>query len=429
MADIEIKNLKGVLDYSPVEMKLRNTVTDILRRNFERYGYLPIDTATLCFRDLLTYKYGDSAEIVSEIYKLTDQGERELGLRFDLTVPFCKYIALNRSIKMPFRRYEFGKVFRNGPVKSGRNREFIQCDVDAVGDASVAVEAELIELAVRCYREMGITPIVQIGNRKLLLSLIKFCQVTKNYDEIIGIIDKIKKADKADTLTSLTKYMPAKSAETLMQYIGLGIGDLEKLLPNDEGLLEIKSLFAALGDLGVINSCVFAPSLARGLNIYTGAVWEVFDAGGKYSSSLGGGGRYDNIITDFIDNGINYPAVGMSFGIEPITAVLSKNNTATDSLIDLLIVPLDTIKESNYIAENLRNKGVKVMLWTANDKVGKALEYANAAKIKFVTVIGENEMKTKIIRIKNMYTGKQETFQINAIGKAAQYIQNILPTK
>ena len=148
-----IRNLKGVTDFDPAVMTLRNRITDTLRRNFELYGYQPLDTAMLNYRDLLTYKYGEQAEIVKEIYSLSDQGARDLGLRFDLTVPFCKYIALNRSLKLPFKRYEIGKVFRNGPVKAGRLREFIQCDVDVVGDGSRGIELELLELAITCYRQ------------------------------------------------------------------------------------------------------------------------------------------------------------------------------------------------------------------------------------------------------------------------------------
>jgi histidyl-tRNA synthetase len=418
---MEIKNLKGVYDYSPAEMATRNKVMDILRRNFEAYGYSPLETAVLNYRELLTYKYGGDAEIVHEIYKMHDQGERDLGLRFDLTVPFCKYIALNRNLKMPFKRYEFGKVFRNGPVKAGRSREFWQCDVDIVGDGSVAVEAELIQLAVKCYADMGIVPWVKIGNRKLLSGLITLAGATKNYDEIIGIIDKIEKVEKAETLSNLSKYMPEAGAQLLMQYIGLGIADIEELLPDNEGIAEIKELFGLLNGLKIANSCMFVPCLARGLNVYTGTVWEVFDASGRFTSSLGGGGRYDNIITNFVDNGSKYPAVGISFGLEPITAVLSQN-TKRYNTVDLLAVPFGTFKETSYFAERLRGAGVKVMLWTANEKVGKALEYTNAVKIKFAAVIGENETASQTVQIKNMQTGEQKSFGINEINKIAKFL-------
>ena len=447
---MEIKNLKGVYDYTPQQMQLRNRITDVLRRNFERFGYAPLETAMLNYRELLTYKYTEDAEIVREIYKLNDQGERDLGLRFDLTVPFCKYIALNPNLKMPFRRYEMGRVFRNGPVKSGRNREFWQCDADIVGDGSAEAEAEMIQLAVKCYTELGIVPQIQIGNRVLLTALIKYAGASKNTDEIIGIIDKIKKVDKAETITNLSKYMPKASAENLVKYLGLGINDLYKLLPGNEGIAQIKALFGLLDTLHIANSCTFTPSLARGLNVYTGTVWEVFDGSGRYPSSLGGGGRYDDIITNFIrsheaasvgasqirsheaasvgasqirsrtDIGQKYPAVGISFGLEPISAVLGADEKQTNTA-SLLVMPYGTYKDTNEFAERMRNAGVNTLVWTGA-KVSKALEYADAAKISFAAVIGENEVKSGTVQIKEMQTGRQTAFPITDAEKIAKFI-------
>ncbi len=211
-----IRNLKGVTDFDPATMNLRNRVTDTLRRNFELYGFQPLDTAQLNYRDLLTYKYGESAEIVKEIYSLSDQGERDLGLRFDLTVPFCKYIALNRSLKLPFKRYEIGKVFRNGPVKAGRLREFVQCDVDVVGDGSRQIEVELLELAINCYLQLGIKPEIEIGNRQLLVGIIEQLGVTNHHDAIISVLDKIKKITPAEMMTELGKYLSTDVATTLL---------------------------------------------------------------------------------------------------------------------------------------------------------------------------------------------------------------------
>lgn len=408
---MEIKNLKGVSDFDADTMILRNKITDTLRHNFELYGYQPLDTAMLNYRELLTYKYGENAEIVKEIYCLSDQGARDLGLRFDLTVPFCKYISLNRSLKLPFKRYEIGKVFRNGPVKAGRLREFVQCDVDVVGDGSRAIEAELIQLMVTCYRQLGINPEVRIGNRKLLTGLIQRAGAKDNLDAIIGILDKILKVTAAETLQELQKYLTKDNAQTLLQFMQLNLADLEKLLPDNEGVVEIKELFGLLRDLGVAEYCRFTPSLARGLNVYTGMVWEVFDANQQYTSSLGGGGRYDNIITNFMDNGVAYPAVGTSFGLEPITAVLAQTHSASPA--QLLIVPLDTMVQSSQLANQLRAQGVKTMLWTAKSKVGKALEYAAATQIKFATVIGENEIKTGQISVKDLTTGTTVNFALN----------------
>lgn len=400
-----IRNLKGVTDFDPAVMTLRNRITDTLRRNFELYGYQPLDTAMLNYHDLLTYKYGEQAEIVKEIYSLSDQGARDLGLRFDLTVPFCKYIALNRSLKLPFKRYEIGKVFRNGPVKAGRLREFIQCDVDVVGDGSRGIELELLELAITCYLQLGIQPQIQIGHRQIIIGILQTLGVTDNHDAIIGVLDKIKKITRAETLTELGKFLPADLAVKLLDTVTLDLPTLEQLLPNNTGIAEIKELWSNLTALNLAQYCLFTPSLARGLNVYTGVVWEVFDATGNYTSSLGGGGRYDQIITNFVGSGVAYPAVGMSFGLEPITAVLTAPNMTNP--IKLLVIPMGTTPYCHALANQLRAQGIPTMIWTAKPKVGKAMEYAAATQIPYTTVIGEDEINNGTLRLKNMTTGAQ----------------------
>jgi len=417
-----IRNLKGVTDFDPAVMTLRNRITDTLRHNFELYGYQPLDTAMLNYRDLLTYKYGEQAEIVKEIYSLSDQGARDLGLRFDLTVPFCKYIALNRSLKLPFKRYEIGKVFRNGPVKAGRLREFIQCDVDVVGDSSRGIEIELLELAITCYLQLGITPQIQIGHRQILIGLLQYLGVTNNHDAIIGILDKIKKVTHAETLSELSKFLPADKANQLLNAVTLDLPALEQLLPDNIGIKEIKDLWSELTALNLAQYCLFTPSLARGLNVYTGVVWEVFDARGQYTSSLGGGGRYDQIITNFVDSGIAYPAVGMSFGLEPITAVLTAPNAINP--IKLLIVPMNTNPQCHALANQLRSAGISTMLWTAKPKVGKALEYAAATQIKYATVIGTDEINNGTLRVKNLQTGEQLDYPFNNLPALIQLLNN-----
>lgn len=415
-----IHNLKGVTDFDPAVMTLRNHITDTLRRNFELYGYQPLDTAMLNYRDLLTYKYGEQAEIVKEIYYLSDQGSRDLGLRFDLTVPFCKYIALNRSLKLPFKRYEIGKVFRNGPVKAGRLREFIQCDVDVVGDSSRAIEIELLELAITCYRQLGIQPQIQIGHRQILTGLLQYFGVTANHDAIIGVLDKIKKITREETLTELGKFLPADKATLLLEAVALDLPTLEQMLPNNQGIAEIKELWSQLTALGLSQYCVFTPSLARGLNVYTGVVWEVFDAQGRYTSSLGGGGRYDQIITNFVGSGVAYPAVGLSFGLEPISTLLSAQPTTNP--IKLLLVPMDTASQCHTIANQLRALGIPIMLWTAKPKIGKAMEYAAATQITCAAVIGTDEVNSGRMRVKNLVTGVQTDFAMNDIKSLAQYL-------
>ena len=156
MKEIELRNVKGCVDYSPREQYIRNYISDTLKKVFEKYGFKPLQTPLLCYYDLLALKYDEENDILKEVYKVTDQGNRNLALRYDLTVPFAKYIAMNPNTKMPFKRYEIGEVFRNGPVKLGRDREFIQCDVDSVGIEGQLTEAEFVALYVEAYNKLNI---------------------------------------------------------------------------------------------------------------------------------------------------------------------------------------------------------------------------------------------------------------------------------
>jgi len=378
-------NIKGGFDSGPEQQMMRNRVTDILKRNFERYGYLPLETAKVNYLELLTYKYDPDAEIVREIYKIRDQGDRDLGLRYDLTTPFCKYIAMNQNMKLPFKRYEIGKVWRNGPVKNGRTREFYQCDVDAVGISGTHIEAEMLSMAIKCYLEMGITPVLKYGNRKLL----------PYSDAVIAIIDKMAKVTQDELLRDLEKHMSRADAEKLVTHVKTA-----KKIP------EILELEKALKELGVLQYCEYAPYLARGLNVYTGTVFEVFDKNGAIQSSLGGGGRYDKIIGNFIDNGKEYPAVGISFGLEPIMAVLNAQQKTTghaSTLIDLMLIPLGTESWCQIKADQWRKDGKNVLVYLGGKSMAKAFEYAASYGIKAAAVIGEDEIKgTKQIIIKEI---------------------------
>lgn len=426
MEKFEPKNIKGASDFLPSTQIMRNHVTDILRRNFEAYGYLPLETALLNYYDLLSYKYESDAEILHEIYKMKDQGDRDLGLRFDLTVPFCKVIAMNRNLRMPFKRYEIGKVFRNGPVKLGRTREFYQCDVDCVGVGGVHIEAELVMLTLRCFKEIGIDVSVHIGNRKLLSALIAAVGVeASKTDAVIGIVDKLAKVSRDAILKDLETHMKKNMAQKLLEVITLKVGELETRFAADANisaaLKEVNDLWAALGESA--KSCKFTPHLARGLNIYTGTVWEVFDNAQRVTCAIAGGGRYDNIITNFISNGQKYPAIGISFGLEPIMVVLSKNEEAVVTPVDLMLIPMNTERAAQQIADSLRNEGLRVLVYLGGKGVGKAFEYANAEKIPYAAVVGENETKSGVIEIKRMSDGTKTQFKIAEISKIKEALK------
>lgn len=413
--DLKLKNLKGTTDYLPKEQILREHIISTLKSIFEKYGFMPLDTAILCPFELLSSKYAGGAEILKEVYKLKDQGERDLGLRYDLTVPFSKVIASNQNLSFPFRRYEIGKVFRNGPVKLGRMREFYQCDVDACGVEGRLVEVEFFQMALEGYGALGLDVDVVWNNRKYLSGLMEECGIEKGKtSKAILIIDKLEKIGKIEVERELEQLdLSKKQIERLFELTSLSPTEVGKIATSEmliEGLGEVLEIQRIINFLK-LNNCVFSSTLARGLEIYTGTVWEIFDRSGQLSSSLGGGGRYDKIIGNFIGNGLEYPALGMSFGLEPIYAILQKQ-LARECEIDVLLFPFDLDEHILEIASALRSKGIKVVVDYKNKKLKKCLDYANSNGIPFVGILGEDEIKENKISIKNMTKGTQTTCQI-----------------
>ena len=410
-----IKNLKGTFDYMPKDMKVRNDIIGILRSNFEKYGYLPVETAMLNYYDLLSYKYEDDAEILSEIYKLTDQGDRKLGLRYDLTVPFCKIVATNKDIVMPFRRYEIGKVFRNGPVKTGRTREFYQCDIDVVGIDNRFIEAEQMCMAINTYKELGIDVICKYNNRKLMSGLIEYAGISDDkVDSVIGIIDKMEKVSSQELEEMmLDKGIEKEKIDKLFNLFEMELDEYRELANENEkiyaGVTELTEINEYLNSLGIDGNCVFSPTLARGLSIYTGIVFEFFDREERLSCALGGGGRYDKIITNFMDNGNSYPAVGLSFGLEPIFNI-QKMEYDDKSLIDIYMVPLDTNVDTLKLATVLRENGYRILIEMNKKKIAKCFEYADRENIPYVMIIGLNEVENNCFKIKDMKRKEEYSF-------------------
>ena len=421
---MKLMNVKGTYDYMPNDMKIRNNVLNILRNNFEKYGYLPIETPMINYYDLLSYKYNDDAEILSEIYKLTDQGDRNLGLRFDLTVPFCKVVGLNKDLVLPFRRYEIGKVFRNGPVKAGRTREFYQCDVDVVGIDNRFIEAEQILMAINTYKDLGIDIYVKYNNRKLMSGLIQLAGIEdEKRDSVIGIIDKLEKVSRKEIEDMLTDIdIKRENISKLFDLFSKDIIDYEILDEEDtsenelisEGVSELLEINDYLTELNIIDDCKFVPTLARGLSIYTGIVFEFYDKQNRISSALGAGGRYNKIITNFMNNGNSYPAVGLSFGLEPIFVIL-KQAEEKMRLVDIYIVPLDTNTEVLKLANKLRKKDYKVLIEMNKKKIAKCFEYAERNNIKYVMIVGENEVNSGIYKIKDMDKKEEYSYEIDAL--------------
>lgn len=412
---MKLMNVKGTFDYLPKDMNIRNQIIDTLRKNFDLYGYAPIETPIINYYDLLSYKYEDDAEILSEIYRLTDQGERDLGLRYDLTVPFCKVVAMNKNLNMPFRRYEIGRVFRNGPVKLGRTREFYQCDIDVVGIDNRFIEAEQISMVIKIFKDLGIDIIVKYNNRKLMSGLILYTDIEEDkINKVIGVIDKLEKVQKEELYEMLINLqIPREKIDNLLNIFTKEIDYYKEISEENnlikEGVSELEELNQYLKDLNILGNCIFTPTLARGLSIYTGVVFEFYDKEKRVQSAIGAGGRYNKIITNFINDGKEYPAVGLSFGLEPIFVILKEMNKFR-RLIDIYMVPLDTNTETLKLANIFRENGYRVLIEMNKKKIGKCFEYAERENIKYVMILGENEINTNIFKIKDMEEKNEYSF-------------------
>ncbi|KMN44734.1 histidine--tRNA ligase [Bacillus sp. LK2] len=421
---MEMKNVKGTKDYLPEEQVLRNKIKRACEDTFERYGCKPLETPTLNMYELMAYKYGGGDEILKEIYTLQDQGKRELALRYDLTIPFAKVVAMNPNIRLPFKRYEIGKVFRDGPIKQGRFREFIQCDVDIVGVESVIAEAELMGMAFELFRTLNLDVQIQYNNRKLLTGILESINIpTELMNDVILSLDKIEKIG----IDGIRKDLQNRGiieetveiiCDTVQSCIEFDITDFEKAFNNTlvtNGVNELQQLQQYLLALGIKESTIFNPFLARGLTMYTGTIYEIFLKDGSITSSIGSGGRYDNIIGAFRGDNMSYPTVGISFGLDVIYTALQKQET-TASTADIFIIPLGTELQCLQIAQKLRaTTSLKVELELAGRKLKRALNYANKENIPYVLIIGEEEITTEIVVLRNMKEGTEVKIPLSSL--------------
>ncbi len=428
-----IKNVKGGYDFLPKDQRIRNYINDTLRETFLEYGYMPIETPILCYYDMLAGKYNAENDILKEIYKLTDQGDRKLGLRYDLTVPFAKFIALNKNtLKMPFKRYEIAKVFRDGPVKVGRDREFTQCDVDVVGISGSMIEAELLSLYSKAFAKLGLEITIKYNSRKLISGLVKNQGLNDDsLNLIITIIDKKDKISNTEFIKYLSDAGLSKEAiENLVADFSLDLPALEKKYEHtdneniNQGLKELRELTDYLKAIDIANICIFDPTLARGQDYYTGNVFEVYEKNGKLKGSIGGGGRYDKMITEFISDGNIYPAVGISFGLTSIFELLKERKEFQEqSNLEIYIIPINTPKESLKLANNLRDLGYIVDLEMNDRKVKKSLDYANKENIPYVIILGEDEIKNGKFKIKNMHIKEEYEISFTNLSQVQEYLK------
>lgn len=418
---MKIQNVKGGYDFLPKEQKIRNYINEVLKETFMEYGYGSIETPILCYLDMLVDKYDENNDLLKEIYKLSDQGGRELGLRYDLTVPFAKFIALNKNnISMPFKRYEIAKVFRDGPVKVGRDREFTQCDADVVGIEGQFIEAELLSLYINAFKKLGIDIIIKYNNRNLMRGLIKETGVSEEQiSKVITILDKMNKITEAELRTYLIEIaIENEQIDKLLMLFKMDIDkikDMFKDSTNEEltlGIKEIDTLKGYIEKIGYSEICKVDLTLARGQDYYTGNVFEVYDKSGYLTSSIGGGGRYDKMVTEYINDGEVYPAVGISFGLTSIYEILkTRDDFKNASDIKFYIIPMGVDMEALSLANTLRSYGYNVDVEMKGRKLKKSLDFANRENIPYVIIVGEDEVKSGKVTVKDMIN--QNNFEID----------------
>lgn len=432
---------KGTRDFSPVEMAKRNYIFDTIREVFHLFGYQQIETPSMENLSTLMGKYGDEGDKL--LFKIQNSGDYfsgltdeellsrnaaklaskfcEKGLRYDLTVPFARYVVMHRDeISFPFKRYQIQPVWRADRPQKGRYREFYQCDADVVGSNSLLNEVELVQMIDRVYGKFGIRVSIKINNRKILTGI---AEIIGEADKIVDITVAIDKLDKIglDNVNAelASKGIPQEAIEKLQPIIMLSGSNEEKLetlkavLAASEtglkGVEESEFILKTVASLGVKSEVELDLTLARGLNYYTGAIFEV-KALDVQIGSISGGGRYDNLTGVFGMSGMS--GVGISFGADRIYDVLNQLDLYPKEAVNatqLLFVNFGD-KEAAYclpVLSAARDAGIRAEIYPDSAKMKKQMSYANDKNIPFVAIVGENEMNEGKLTLKNMTTGEQ----------------------
>ncbi len=421
---------RGMRDFLPADIRKREYVINIIKEVYESYGFEPLETPAVENIETLTGKYGEEGnQLIFKILKRGEHektGEADLALRYDLTVPLARVVA-NYKNDLPkfFKRYQIQPVWRADRPARGRFREFYQCDVDAIGSSSVVVEAELCAAASEILQKLGFNDfIIRINHREILRGMLNAVGIAdeKQTDALVAI-DKLDKIGKDGVLKEFVQRETGEQAgikllDLFARLAATGntdtISTLSEFIGEDEegrkGLDDLKRIL----EFTNLENIKIDASLARGLSYYTGAIFEINVP--DLAGSLGGGGRYDALIGMFGKEEI--PACGFSLGLERILFVMDERNMfpadlQNSSAADVLVTiwNKETIAESLKLANDLRSQGLRVLLYPEADKLGKQFKYADSINVPFVCVLGESELTTNKVTLKNMETGEQKTIE------------------
>ncbi len=428
MERVEPRTLAGFMELLPNEQILFNQMKEKIENTYKKFGFLPLDTPIIELAEVLLAKAGGETE--KQIYRF-QKGDTDLALRFDLTVPLAKYVAKNYgNLSFPFRRYQIGKVYRGERAQKGRYREFYQCDIDIIGDGELDLinDAEIPAIIYTIFRELGFEDFtIKINNRRILNGLFESVEQKDNAVEILRIIDKIEKIGKEAVIEEFQKLgLQEKQINNIINFIEIeGTSDekIEKLenlgIQNEtylKGVEELKTVIKNVRIFGVPDTNFKVDlTIARGLDYYTGTVYETFLNDYREIGSVCSGGRYENLAEYYTDKSL--PGVGVSIGLTRLFYKLNELNIIKadrKSVADVLIIPMvENLEEPIQLATKLRSIGINTEIYLNNKKLKAKFKYADKLEIPYVIVIGEDEINAKEITLKDMKTGNEEKVAMN----------------
>ena len=429
MKKIEPRTLSGFMELLPSEQILFNQMKEKIQKTYEKFGFLPLDTPVIESAEVLLAKAGGETE--KQIYRF-QKGDNDLALRFDLTVPLAKYVAKNYgNLSFPFRRYQIGKVYRGERAQKGRYREFYQCDIDIIGDGELDLinDAEIPSIIYTLFKELGFNDFtIKINNRKILNGLFESVEQKENSAEILRIIDKIEKIGKEAVIEEFNKLgLKEEQINKIISFIEItGSSDekIEKLenlgITNEtyvKGVNELKTVVQNVRLFGVPDSNFMVDlTIARGLDYYTGTVYETFLNEYRELGSVCSGGRYENLAEYYTDKSL--PGVGISIGLTRFFYKLNELNVIKaekKSISDILIIPVvENLNEPIKLSADLRKIGVNTEIYLNDKKLKAKLKYADKLQIPYTIIIGEDEIKSNKVQIKNMETGESIEAEFSA---------------
>lgn len=440
---------KGTRDFSPVEMSKRNYIFDTIRNAFHLFGFQQIETPAMENLTTLMGKYGEEGDKL--LFKIQNSGDYfngitdeellsrnaqklaskfcEKGLRYDLTVPFARYVVMHRNdIVFPFKRYQIQPVWRADRPQKGRYREFYQCDADVIGSDSLINEVELVRLIDHVFGKLNIRVAIKINNRKILAGIAEVIGEPEKIIDITIAIDKLDKIGLDGVIAELKeKGIGDNSIEKLLPILQAQGNNKEKLqtiaqtlkgnATGEKGVEEISFILETVEELSLGSTVELDLTLARGLNYYTGAILEV-KALDVVIGSITGGGRYDNLTGVFGMDGVS--GVGISFGADRIYDVMNQLNLYPEESIRTTLIMFVNFgdKEAMHclkLIEKLRNAGISAELYPSSDKMKKQMGYANSHAIPYVALIGESEMENNTVSVKDMNNGEQRSMSIEEL--------------